>query len=100
MMTRKKSSPQHPEGQEDQSQSVILPVELFSVSNEASLREPPGLDTSRKLLNNFAIDGFTTGDEPVLIRLQALSMGKKLRVYNIYMLICWHFWFYESCSLG
>ena len=39
------------------------------MANEASLREPPSLDAARKLLNNFAVDGFQSSDEQVLIRL-------------------------------
>ena len=67
-------------GQEDRVQSVIIPLELFSMANEASLREPPALDVSRKLLNHFAVDGFQSGDEPILIRLNqawTLSLSKK-----------------------
>lgn len=41
------------------------------MENEASLREPPSLDTSTKLINNLAVDGFVTTGEPIYIRLEA-----------------------------
>lgn len=54
----------------------MIAVDRFDFSNEASLREPPTLDVSRKLLNNFAVDGFESACEPVLIRLnQACQMN-------------------------
>lgn len=56
-------------GQEDGAPSMILPVELFSFENNSSLREPPSLDVSLKLLQQFSVDGFLTSIEPIFIRL-------------------------------
>ena len=57
-------------GQEDEQVPFCLHLAKFSVENESSLREPPSLDTSIKLMNNFAMDGFVSTSEPVLIRLE------------------------------
>ena len=62
-------------GQEDQQEAFLLPLSSFSVENEASLREPPSLDVSLKLLNHFAADGFVSVGEPVLVRVEAGAGG-------------------------
>lgn len=48
----------------------VIPLHLFSCENEASLREPPTWDASRRLLENFEVDGFVTAGEPILVRFQ------------------------------
>ena len=60
-------------GKQDDQPPFLLRLAAFSVENEASIREPPGLDTSLKLISHFAVDGFVTVAEPILIRLQAPS---------------------------
>ena len=57
-------------GQEGNYAPIGIAVHLFSVENDASLREPPLLDVSLKLLAQFMADGFLTANEPVLIRLK------------------------------
>ena len=47
-----------------------VPIHLFSVANESSLREPPSLEGSLKLLEQFQVDGFVSAGEPVLIRFE------------------------------
>ncbi|CAE7309161.1 unnamed protein product [Symbiodinium sp. CCMP2456] len=61
-------------GAEDGQHAFVLHPSVFSMDNEASLREPPALDTTEKLLNNFAVDGFESTGEPVLVRMQDSRM--------------------------
>ena len=56
------------QGQEDQCQTFKLHIANFSTEDESSLREKTSLDTSKKLLNQFGIDGFVSQGEPVLTR--------------------------------
>lgn len=58
-------------GQEGAQQPRAIPLHLFSVDNSSSLREPPLLDVSLKLLGQFQVDGFVSTNDPVLVRLQA-----------------------------
>ena len=57
------------QGQEDQS-VLIVPLHMFTVENWGSLREPPSLDASLKLLWQYCADGFVSSDEPVTIRMK------------------------------
>lgn len=43
-------------------------ISKFSTESEASLREAPHLEVSRKLINQFSSDGFLSSSEPVLTR--------------------------------
>ena len=52
---------------------MLVPLYLFSVENWLSLREPPTLDVSTKLLWQYAADGFISADEPVNIRLKEMG---------------------------
>jgi hypothetical protein len=47
-------------GQENTQLPFVIPLHLFSCENEASLREPPTWDSSRRLLENFEVDGFVS----------------------------------------
>ena len=64
------------QGQEDQQQSFLIPITLFSAENNASLREPPLLDVCIKLVWQFCADGFVTKDEPVMIRLKDMHLDE------------------------
>jgi len=66
-----KSPPELELGQEGQQLPFMVPLWLFSVQNESSLREPTALDLSRQILQQFACDGFLTAGNPVMIRIQA-----------------------------
>lgn len=57
-------------GQEDEQLPFYLPLWAFSVENTASLREPTSIDTSGKLLLQFASDGFVTTGNPIMIRME------------------------------
>jgi hypothetical protein len=57
-------------GQENTQLPFVIPLHLFSCENEASLREPPTWDSSRRLLENFEVDGFVSAGEPILVRFQ------------------------------
>ena len=57
-------------GQEEDQLAFVLPLWAFSIKPEASLREPTALDTSYRLLMQFATDGFITQGEPIMIRLE------------------------------
>ncbi|CAL1139722.1 unnamed protein product [Cladocopium goreaui] len=66
-------------GQEGQQLPFMVPLWLFSVQNESSLREPTALDLSRQILQQFACDGFLTAGNPVMIRIQddALTQSRE-----------------------
>ena len=49
---------------------MIIPIQFFSMENDGSLREAPLLDVSIKLCAQFAVDGFLSKLEPVMIRLK------------------------------
>ena len=57
-------------GQQESHPAFVVPLWLFSVQNESSLREPTALDISGKLLQQYATDGFVTQGEPVMLRVQ------------------------------
>jgi len=58
------------QGQEDEQRPFILPIWKFSAEAESSLREPPSIDVSTKLINNFHKNGFKTTGSSILIRLE------------------------------
>ena len=57
-------------GQQEAHLAFVVPLWLFSVQTESSLREPTALAISEKLLQQFATDGFVTQGQPVMLRVQ------------------------------
>jgi hypothetical protein len=51
------------------------------MENSGSLREPPQLDVSVKLLWQFAADGFMTTGDAVLVRLKDMGIAPKHIIY-------------------
>jgi hypothetical protein len=72
---------------------MVLHISKFSWDKSASLRGQPLVDTSAKLLERYAVEGFVTSTEPLLVAhdvsISAINWyGEKLTVY-IRLSFCW-----------
>jgi hypothetical protein len=61
-------------GKEEEHDAFNISLRAFGYDSLSSLREPVSLDVTRSLFEHFCVDGFVTQGEPLLIRIQDLSL--------------------------
>ena len=81
-----KSYSKNNKGQEEDQRAFVVPLWLFGINNESSLREPTSLDVTSKLLQQFCCDGLVTSGEPILVRLEvgAVPKNKNIKVRYVF----------------